>query len=286
MFDVIVPIYNIPAMKLRQCLESIVSQSFEEWNCYIIECPSDSSEESKKILKDCLKDNRFHYIEQTSQGLSAARNEAIEMGNSPFVSFLDGDDRWFKDHLFNINEEIVSSDSCYGFWWDYAVYPMPVRSLKSQRISNVWLQWSSYDNIESFRPEDLHYYLMVRTVYPSTLVVRRVDGSKVNWFDNSINGAEDVDFLMRLTKVSFGSLVKEEGAVHHPSMDGTKTWDFTIVDTGSHANPLIKELIKRYPWPTRKDRPDNVSESYWESLMDFMDTKDKHTYEGEVISHD
>jgi len=88
--DIIVPVYKTEKF-LKQCLESIINQTFEDIE---IICVNDGSpDKSLKILeKYAQKDCRIKVITQKNLGLSGARNTGIENSNSELIMFVDSDD--------------------------------------------------------------------------------------------------------------------------------------------------------------------------------------------------
>lgn len=88
--SVIVPCYN-QAKYLPECLDSLLAQSFPDWECIII---NDGSEDDTDEVIDryCKIDERFKYIRQNNQGVSAARNNGIKKSHGVYILPLDGDD--------------------------------------------------------------------------------------------------------------------------------------------------------------------------------------------------
>ena len=88
--DVIVPVYQAEKT-LEACVESVRSQSYDDWNLILID---DGSRDSSPALCDALaeKDRRIRVIHQPNGGVSAARNRGLQEVRSPWVYFLDSDD--------------------------------------------------------------------------------------------------------------------------------------------------------------------------------------------------
>lgn len=93
LFSIIIPIFNVEKY-LRECLDSVLGQSFPNWEAV---CVNDGSTDgSAAILMDyAAKDDRFRIVEQSNAGLSAARNTGMEYATGDFVLFLDSDD-WLE----------------------------------------------------------------------------------------------------------------------------------------------------------------------------------------------
>lgn len=100
--SIIVPIYN-SEKKLNRCIESILSQSFSDFELILI---NDGSSDSSKSICEFYqkKDNRIVIINQQNQGVSAARNNGIGSANGKYIMFCDSDDyvdyKWCEN-LYN-----------------------------------------------------------------------------------------------------------------------------------------------------------------------------------------
>ncbi len=95
--SVIIPIYNREKF-LKKCIESVQTQTLKDIE---IICVNDgSADNSLKIIKKYLeKDNRIKLINKKNEGLSAARNDGLEIAQGEYVSFVDSDDWIDSDFL-------------------------------------------------------------------------------------------------------------------------------------------------------------------------------------------
>ena len=95
--SVIIPVYNVEKY-LSQCLDSILNQTFKDFECI---CVNDgSTDNSLSILqKYASKDNRIKIINQENKGLSGARNSALKVVNGKYITFIDSDDFVSGDYL-------------------------------------------------------------------------------------------------------------------------------------------------------------------------------------------
>ncbi len=88
--SVIVPCYKVDKY-LKQCLDSIVNQTFE--NIEIILVNDGSPDNSLQICQAyALKDSRIVVIDQDNSGVSVARNRGIEVARGDYILFVDPDD--------------------------------------------------------------------------------------------------------------------------------------------------------------------------------------------------
>ena len=88
--SVIVPIFNMERF-LPESLESLISQTLKDIEIICID--DGSTDASSKILKEFQgKDPRIKIIQQTNQGVAAARNRGLLEASGDFVAFMDPDD--------------------------------------------------------------------------------------------------------------------------------------------------------------------------------------------------
>lgn len=98
--SIIVPVYNVEPY-LRQCLDSILGQTFTNFEVLLVNDGSPDS--SGDICREYVeKDSRFHYFEKENGGLSDARNYGIERAQGEYLTFIDSDDFVNEKHLENL----------------------------------------------------------------------------------------------------------------------------------------------------------------------------------------
>ena len=96
-FSIIIPVFNARPF-LRECLDSIQIQQFEEWECICID--DGSTDDSGSILDEyASRDPRFRVFHQINVGVSAARNAALDKVCGKFFLFVDADDAIVLDTL-------------------------------------------------------------------------------------------------------------------------------------------------------------------------------------------
>lgn len=90
LISVIVPVYNVEAY-LRECLDSIVNQTFKDIEIICID--DGSTDNSLKILQEYKeKDSRFTILTQKNLYAGVARNAGLKIAKGKYLSFLDSDD--------------------------------------------------------------------------------------------------------------------------------------------------------------------------------------------------
>ena len=95
--SIIVPVYNTEEY-IRQCLDSILNQTYQNFECLLIN--DGSSDNSADICREFVaKDTRFRYFEKENGGVSSARNLGIERSEGAYITFVDSDDWVDSDYL-------------------------------------------------------------------------------------------------------------------------------------------------------------------------------------------
>ena len=90
MISVIVPVYNVETY-LEECLDSIQNQTYTNLEVLLV---NDGSTDGSQAICEryCQTDKRFRLMNQTNQGLSAARNKGVEISTGEYIVFVDSDD--------------------------------------------------------------------------------------------------------------------------------------------------------------------------------------------------
>ena len=95
--SIVVPCYNA-AKYLAACLNSVVAQDYENWECILIN--DGSRDETLEILSEFAAQNpKLKVFSQDNAGLSASRNRGMDLAKGEFVYFLDSDDLLSADAI-------------------------------------------------------------------------------------------------------------------------------------------------------------------------------------------
>lgn len=106
--SVIIPVYNVEHY-VRKCIESVLSQTFDDINVILIN--DGSTDSSGKICDEYpLIDDRVQVIHQDNMGVGKARNKGIEASLAEYVYFIDPDD-WIEPNTLRDNYELIKKCS-------------------------------------------------------------------------------------------------------------------------------------------------------------------------------
>ena len=175
LISVIVPCYN-QAQYLDECLQSVLDQTYTDWECIIVNdgSPDHTEEIAKKWTE---KDSRFKYLYKENGGLSSARNAGIEMAKGEWILPLDADDKIGNQYL-----ELAEKE----FGKDYTVI-----YCEAELFGNETGKW----HLPEFSLENL---AKKNCIFCSAFY-KKEDWKKVGGYDiNMIYGLEDWDFWINI----------------------------------------------------------------------------------------
>jgi glycosyltransferase involved in cell wall biosynthesis len=187
LISVLVPTYSPKPQFLRDCIESVQAQIYENWELCIVDDAS-PDEETRKIIEEYAEqDKRIKYkFLKTNQHIAKATNAAIEMAVGEFVALFDHDDLLWPNALY----EVVN---CLN---------------KNKELDFIY---TDEDKIT----EDRHYHLgpffkpdwnpdFLHSVnYITHLsVIRKTLMDDLDGFRSDYNGAQDWDLFLRITSAT------------------------------------------------------------------------------------
>jgi glycosyltransferase involved in cell wall biosynthesis len=186
---------------LKESLDSVFSQTFDEWELILIDDGSTdrSSEVAREIaLQNPQKIRYFEHEGHANLGMSASRNLGIAQAKAPLIALLDSDDAWFSTKLeeqIALLRENPEAQMIYGnnqFWKSWtgnpkdADYQMDL-GVKADRIFYV--------------PELLKIYFESKKItapVPSDLMFRREMAIRRSFENSFRNMFEDQIFLIKV----------------------------------------------------------------------------------------
>lgn len=115
--SVVMPCYNTERF-IANSIESVMGQTYENWELLITDGPSSDSTASI-VKRYCEQDQRIHLITPTKhQGIAEARYTSIQHSQGRYLAFLDSDDIWVNDKL----EKQVKFMQDNGYAFTYGNY--------------------------------------------------------------------------------------------------------------------------------------------------------------------
>ena len=104
--SIIIPIYNT-GKYLNKCVESLLNQTLQEIEILMVD--DGSNEETATICDElAAHDSRIKVFHKTNEGVSIARNYALERATGKYIGFVDSDD-WVDTFMFQTLVNVLES---------------------------------------------------------------------------------------------------------------------------------------------------------------------------------
>ena len=109
MVSIIVPVYNAEKY-LSSCIESILNQTYSEFELFLI---NDGSSDSSGEICDfyAKKDERIKVIHNENHGVSYTRNNGLQLAKGEYIIFCDADDQYKKDYIMKMLNAVLDSNA-------------------------------------------------------------------------------------------------------------------------------------------------------------------------------
>ena len=111
-FSIIIPVYKVEKY-LKECVESVLIQSFHDYEIVLIDdgSPDKSSQICDELIATMGDFQRLKVLHKKNGGLSDARNYGIEYALGRYIIFLDSDDYWdSKNTLMVIYDTLIKTE--------------------------------------------------------------------------------------------------------------------------------------------------------------------------------
>lgn len=98
---------------LRNALDSVLHQSFQDWECIVVD--GASKDGTIDIVKEYVqRDTRFRYISEPDKGIYEAFNKGWKMAKGEWVMYLGSDDEYTTDGIYSLMLNCEGADIVYG----------------------------------------------------------------------------------------------------------------------------------------------------------------------------
>lgn len=184
-FSIISPLYNTPEKFLREMIESVLAQTYPDWEL----CMADGSDDEHSYVQQlCLeyaeKDHRIRYKKlETNLGLAGNYNACIDMAKGQYISILDHDDILHPAALHDVMIPICKEDADF-IYTDEMTFISP----NLQDISLIHFK-------PDYAPDNLraNNYICHFTSISKVLIER------CGAFREGFDGSQDHELFLRLT---------------------------------------------------------------------------------------
>lgn len=181
--SILTPVYRTPPGILRQTIESVIAQTYPNWELCLVDDGSGSKELEQMLEAYARKDSRIKVAALGSNaGISRASQAALEMATGAFVALLDHDDELAGDALYHVVEALNLRREADLFYSD------------EDKIDEEGRRYDPF-----FKPDWSPDLLLSENYLCHFLVIRRSVLNEAGGFRTGFEGSQDYDLVLRVT---------------------------------------------------------------------------------------
>lgn len=186
MFSVVIPVYNTVTEQLKECIDSVLAQNYNNFELILVDDHS-SWKNVVPLLKKYEDNEKVTVIYRTENGhISISSNDGINAAHGEFIAFMDCDDTIEPNALYEVAKKL-NEDPLLDF-----IYSDEDKITEDGKIRHA----------PFFKPDwspDLFMclnYTNHLSVYRTTII------NKIGGFRSAYNGSQDYDFVLRFMERS------------------------------------------------------------------------------------
>lgn len=222
LLSVIMPVFDPQARALAEAIESVVHQTYENWELCIADDVSTTAHVRPMLEGYEARDGRIHVVWREQQGhIAAASNSAVEIAQGDFVILLDHDDLLAPNALTEV-ARVIEADSTVDF-----IYSDEDKlDFDGTRIEPF------------FKPAWSPTLLATCNYITHLAALRRRLVLEVGGFQDETVGSQDHDLFLRVTE-------RSRAVAHIPQVLYSWRKSRTSTAVGSSAKPYATEAARR-----------------------------------------
>ena len=196
LISVVVPAYRTPQLFLKQMIDSLIAQTYENWELCIANGSPEEESMRKTLEEYSSKDSRIRWMDlNENKGIAENTNAAFSMAKGEFVGLLDHDDLLSPNTLYEIVNALNEHEQADAVYTDEDKVTAELDEHFQPHLKPDF-------NIDLLRSNNYicHFF-----------VVRRQLVEEVGGFRREFDGAQDYDFIFRCVE-------KAREVVHVPEI--------------------------------------------------------------------
>ena len=204
--SIVIPLFNKEEYILV-ALNSVLKQSFKNWECLVID--DGSTDNSCKVVEKYINEHpgNWSLITQENEGPSSTRNRGIASSRGEYIAFLDADDFWHPNKLerqieiMDLDTSIAMTLSRYLIFSEEKGLTMKVVTFQSiKKLLSGWLKMTGFGGLVE-----------------STGIIRSSLITPSLFFDTSLPTSEGLDYVLKWSQVGKISFIPKIGTFYRIS---------------------------------------------------------------------
>lgn len=224
--SIIVPMYNTPENYFEELVDSLINQTYSNWEL----CLADGSEkQNDNILQITKKDERIKYkFLNSNKGISSNTNEALKLATGDYIGLLDHDDLLPQFALYEVVKCINENPDVEFIYSDEDKC-----TTKEERYDAHFKPDFAIDTLRSVN------YICHFSVFKKELM------DKLGGFRTEFDGAQDYDIILRMSE-NTDKIVHIPKILYHWRVHSNSTAAATAGDAKPYAFEAGKRAIESH----------------------------------------
>ena len=182
--SIVVPLYNTPLNFLEELLDSVVNQTYRNWELCCVDAGQDAAV-GQHVQARAKADPRIRYQKLTeNEGIAGNTNHGFELATGDYIALLDHDDILHPCALWYTAQAIVEQGADFVYT-DEATFEGKVENVVLYHFKPDFM----LDNLRS------NNYICHLTTFSKVLMEQAGGGERAEY-----NGSQDYDLFLRLTE--------------------------------------------------------------------------------------
>ncbi|MBR2833496.1 MAG: glycosyltransferase [Bacilli bacterium] len=183
LISILVPVYNAPNDVLTECIESVLNQSYDNFELCLADDHS-TNKDTINVLKKYENNKKIKVVYRSENGhISKATNSALEVAHGEFIGLLDNDDLLHKEALYEVVKKLNEDKTIDMIYTDE---------------DKIALNGKRY--FPHFKPDFSPDTLLSSNYICHFTVLRKSIMDEIRGFRSEYNGSQDYDLFLRFTE--------------------------------------------------------------------------------------
>lgn len=227
LISVVMPTYNSNIQFLEQCIDSVLVQSYHNWELCIADDASSEGKIIKTLQRYAEQDSRIKFVARKENGhISLATNSAIALASGEFIALLDHDDILWPNALFEVAKTINENPESDLIYSD------------EDKIDES----GHYHHYPFFKPAWSPEFLESCNYITHFSCLRSKLVAEVGGFRQGFEGAQDWDIIIRVSELT-------QHIVHIPKV----LYSWRVHSNSTALNSDVKPYVFEAQYCTLED---------------------------------
>ena len=234
---------------LKKTIISVLDQTYKDFELIIFD---NNSKDSTKEIVETFKDSRIKYFSTvTKYDLGMARELAVKNAKNSWISFIDSDDLWLSNKLYEQVEYIKKNSEVGLVYTDYIYI----------NEHDIELKKKSYT--EYYKSLTIEKLIKKNFICFSSIIFNKEKIRSNNTFNKILKNSEDFDLILKIAKYeSFGFIKKKlvKYRLHQNNLTKFQTkrsyseWQYLVYKYSKNHLEIKKMIKKKYKFENLKNK--------------------------------